>query len=597
MSATLSRPQPPPDVLVPETRPRRVRPGSRQAAWLAAGFALAFGVPFLLADTLELNRDLFYGLYALAVLLFVAAWARDGGLGRADLTRNWRWGVGLGAATAGLLALIVLRTDDATERPEGLQFAGAIVWRGVVYGVTDGVLLSVFPILAVFTAFAGTRLRQRRTGTVAVGLLALAASLAITAVYHLGYSDFRSEKVRKPIVGDMVWSAPTLLTLSPLGAPIAHAGLHVAAVVHSYDTDTFLPPHRSSAGYSRPDLQRKLDALVTGPRRIAPGAVAYVSGPRGTWIGSAGIANVAQGREMTTDARMRLESVSKIYTATIVHQLADERKLSLDDTLEQWLPGALPYGDKVRLTQLLTHTSGIPDDNVIIARPDHYLALIGDRKFRSELLRWAKKYRANPALEFSPAIWVRIAAAVPPLFRPGTSYHYSNTGFLLLGRVAEQATGTDIATIYDRRIFRPLGLVRSAWDPQGPIAGPHASGYRLGAEGRLLDTTDWHGGKGADGAVVADAEETGRFLVALMKERFFGPMTLAGMKYGGFWSGGNTLGCGADAYGHAGAGDGFKTEALVSGDGQRVAVLLLNGRGDGTDAVADKTIAELFCSA
>jgi D-alanyl-D-alanine carboxypeptidase len=313
-------------------------------------------------------------------------------------------------------------------------------------------------------------------------------------------------------------------------------------------------------------------------------------------MGSAGLANVARGTEMTTDARMRLESVSKIYTATIVHELAAEGRLSLDDTLEKWLPGALPYGDEVTLTQLLTHTSGIPDDNVLTARSDHYLALIGDRTFRSELLRFAKKYRANPALEFSPAIWLRIAAAVPPLFRPGTSYHYSNTGFDLLGRVAERATGTDIATLYERRLFRPLGLVRTAWDPQGPIAGTHASGYRVGPNGRLLDVTDWHGGKGAEGAVVANAAETARFLVALMKERFFGPLQLARMKYGGFWSGGNTLGCGADAYGHAGAGAGFKSEALVSGDGQTVAVLLLNGRGDRTDAAADKAIAELFCS-
>jgi hypothetical protein len=46
-----------------------------------------------------------------------------------------------------------------------------------------------------------------------------------------------------PLSGDLVWSAPTLLTLNPLGAPIAHVGLHTAAVVHSYDTDLFLPPH------------------------------------------------------------------------------------------------------------------------------------------------------------------------------------------------------------------------------------------------------------------------------------------------------------------------------------------------------------------
>jgi D-alanyl-D-alanine carboxypeptidase len=596
MPSTLVRPSPPrvaraqrPRPAVPP--PRRAR---RQAAWLALGFALAFTIPFVFADTLELNRDLYYGLYAAAVAAFVAAWARDSRFGRSTLTRNWRWGVALGAGAAAALVAVVLRTEDATGRPEGLRFVGAILWRGVLYGATDGVLLSVFPILAVFAALPG--LRRRRAGTIGVGALALVASLAMTAVYHVGYSDFRSEKLRKPVAGDVVWSAPTLFTLSPLGAPIAHAGLHVAAVVHSYDTDTFLPPHRSSAGYSRPDLQRKLDAFVTGPQRIAPGAVAYVSGPRGTWSGAAGLSNVARGREMTTDARMRLESVSKIYTATIVHQLAAEGKLSLDDTLEKWLPGLIPYGDEVTVSQLLTHTSGIPDDNVVSARFRDYLVLIEDPAFRSELLRLEKRYVADPALELSPEIWVRIAAAVPPRFRPGTNYEYSNTGFLLLGRVAEQATGTDIATLYERRIFRPLGLVRSAWDPQGPIAGPHASGYRVGPDGRLLDATDWHTAKGADGAVVADAEETARFLVALMKERFFGPLQLARMQHGGFWSGGNTLGCGADAYGHAGAGAGFKTEALVSGDGQRVAVLLLNGRGDQTDAAADNAIAELFCS-
>jgi hypothetical protein len=77
-----------------------------------------------------------------------------------------------------------------------------------------------------------------------MGAVALVASLLMTAVYHSGYSDFRSEKLRKPIAGDVVWSVPTLVTLNPIGAPIAHAGLHVSAVLHSYETETFLPPHR-----------------------------------------------------------------------------------------------------------------------------------------------------------------------------------------------------------------------------------------------------------------------------------------------------------------------------------------------------------------
>jgi hypothetical protein len=224
---------------------RRVDLRRRHWLWLLAGFPFAFAVPFLLADTLDLNRDLYYGLYALAVAGFLAAWARDTRLTRRDLLRNWRWGLALGAVAAGALAFIVVRTEDATDRPAGLELVAAILWRGVLYGATDGVLLSVFPILAVFAAFAGTRLRSRTAGKIAIGTIAMLASIGITAVYHLGYSDFRSEKVRKPIVGDVIWSSPTLVTLSPFGAPIAHVGLHVSAVVHSGETETYLPPHEN----------------------------------------------------------------------------------------------------------------------------------------------------------------------------------------------------------------------------------------------------------------------------------------------------------------------------------------------------------------
>jgi hypothetical protein len=144
---------------------------------------------------------------------------------------------------AALFAVVVLRTEDATARPDGLELIGAVVWRGVLYGLADGLLLSAFPILAVFAMFADTGLRRRIMGTIAIGLVALVASIAMTAVYHAGYSDFRSEKLRKPVAGDVVWSVPTLATLNPIGAPIAHAGLHTAAVLHSYETDTYLPPH------------------------------------------------------------------------------------------------------------------------------------------------------------------------------------------------------------------------------------------------------------------------------------------------------------------------------------------------------------------
>jgi hypothetical protein len=218
---------------------------SRHWAWLAAGLPVAFAIPFLFTDVVSVQRDVYYGIYGAAVLLFLGLWARSTHLDTAAvLRRKWRWAVVLGILFGGVMAFIVLR-EPATAHPHGLAFAGAITWRGLFYGAIDGLFLSSFPILATFAAFSATPLKERTRRAVAgIGALALALSLAFTAVYHLGYSDFRGPKLKKPVAGDVIWSAPTLLTLNPIGAPIAHVVQHVTAVTHSYDTKTFLPPHR-----------------------------------------------------------------------------------------------------------------------------------------------------------------------------------------------------------------------------------------------------------------------------------------------------------------------------------------------------------------
>jgi membrane protease YdiL (CAAX protease family) len=194
--STLERPRHGPSVVFPE----RSEPARRQWTWLVGGAAMAFAVPFVFADLLGINRDVYYGLYMLTVVGLCIAWARRTGV-RSTLLLNWRSGVGLGLAFAGVLAVIVLRSEEATSHPNGIGFAAAIVWRGVLYGVTDGLLLSVFPILLVFASFQRKRVWRRLHGRVAVGALALGASLAFTAVYHMGYPEFRGEKLRKPLAG------------------------------------------------------------------------------------------------------------------------------------------------------------------------------------------------------------------------------------------------------------------------------------------------------------------------------------------------------------------------------------------------------------
>ena len=205
---------------------------------------VGFLVPYVLADRIGLQRDVYYGVYAVSVAGLFIGWSRDTGQSLREMcARRWKLAMLLGLIAAGAMALLVTRQDVSGSHPGGLTLIGAIAWRGVVYGAADGLLLSAFPILLVFAALKNTRLRKRAGGVIAVGAVALVASMAMTAVYHAGYSDFRSSKLSKPLTGDLVWSIPTLATLNPIGAPIAHIGLHVSAVLHNYNSNLFLPPH------------------------------------------------------------------------------------------------------------------------------------------------------------------------------------------------------------------------------------------------------------------------------------------------------------------------------------------------------------------
>jgi hypothetical protein len=205
-----------------DARPARPAAAARRhVTWLVVGMAVSFLVPFVLADQIGLQKDVYYGIYGLAVIGLFIGWARDTGQSLTQMcARRWRLTLTLAAVFAGATVAIALRAEDAGPTPDGISLAGSILWRGLFYGAADGLLLSAFPILVVFAAFAGSHLRERRGGTVVIGAVALAASVLVTATYHLGYRDFRSSKVRKPMTGDLVWSVPTLVTLNPIGAPL-----------------------------------------------------------------------------------------------------------------------------------------------------------------------------------------------------------------------------------------------------------------------------------------------------------------------------------------------------------------------------------------
>ena len=222
--------------------------------------------------------------------------------------------------------------------------------------------------------------------------------------------------------------------------------------------------------------------------------------------------------------------------------------------------------------------SGLIDNNDVVnasgGAQRAYIERVRDVALRARILAISSRVDRNPATEFSPLWWIRLAAWQPLLFTPGSGFHYSNIGYDVLGLVAGRAGGKPLADLYRERIFEPLGLDATAYDPQGPIQGPHARGYGIEPDGTRFDASGWHAGVGAEGGIVSNAEETARFLVALMQGKLVDVRRVEAMKGDSLWFGGAATGCAGQAYGWSGGGSGYKTDVWVDGNGTRVAVLL-----------------------
>ena len=213
---------------------------ARHAAWFAFAAGVAFAVPFLGVSVLDLQHDLFYLLYFAATACVLLGYVRAE---HVDVRRiaghAWPWSLGLGVVV-GIAEIVNVLGRDATDRPDGAYFAFEILWRGVTYGAVDALLLSVLPGLVAYGIFRG------RVGGIVGKLrftaLALPLVLLITATYHLGYPQYREDGVGQPEIGNTIISVPMFATANPIGAVAAHATMHTTAVVHSYETDVFLPP-------------------------------------------------------------------------------------------------------------------------------------------------------------------------------------------------------------------------------------------------------------------------------------------------------------------------------------------------------------------
>ncbi|WP_206739334.1 serine hydrolase domain-containing protein [Streptomyces sp. L2] len=337
--------------------------------------------------------------------------------------------------------------------------------------------------------------------------------------------------------------------------------------------------------------RKAIEAQVTAG---IPGVTATVRDARGTWSATAGVGDLRTHRPRSTADRYRVGSITKTFVSTVMLQLEAEGRLSLDDTVEKWLPGVVDGhgndGRRITLRRLLNHTSGIYDYTVDPGFDADYFQKDGFFEHRYD--------------DVTPQHLVAIAMRHAPVFAPGAKWEYSNTNYILAAMIIKKVTGHSYGTEITRRIIRPLHL-RATSVPGTRVTVPHPSsrGYsKLGpsADGPTYDVTTLNPSFAySAGEMISDSADLDRFYSALLRGRLLPAKQLKEMKttvkidgvpnirYGLALTD-TRLSCGVHVWGHNGGIQGSVSTAMTTADGRHSLALNFNGDWTGDlDAVSE----------
>jgi D-alanyl-D-alanine carboxypeptidase len=202
------------------------------------------------------------------------------------------------------------------------------------------------------------------------------------------------------------------------------------------------------------------------------------------------------------NAVFRIGSVTKQFTAAAIMKLAEQGKLSLDDSLSGYVREFDTGGRRVTIRQLLNHTSGVPS---YTSQPE-FMSKFAPRELSDEEL-------------------LTIVAGVDFDFEPGEKWNYSNTGYYLLGMVAAKASGKPFGAFLRDEFFEPLGLSRTYYGADRAIVPHRAQGYEYHAGSREFanDEPISMNVPGAAGAMWSTAGDLIRWQIALTEGRAVSP--------------------------------------------------------------------------
>jgi D-alanyl-D-alanine carboxypeptidase len=321
-------------------------------------------------------------------------------------------------------------------------------------------------------------------------------------------------------------------------------------------------------------VDRALSQLVASPGGPPGVAVVIQRGPSMT-LQTAGTSTVGTTRSPALDDHMRLASVAKAFSGAVALSLVHDKLLSLGDTIGQRLPSLPSAWKNVTLTELLNHTSGIPD-------------FTASQQFRQALM-------AAPLTAPPPSTLLSYVSAQPLQFKPGSRYHYSNSDNIIIGLMAEAATGRSYETLLQDRVYGPFGLAQTSLPRDAAISAPLIHGFALEPGQPPQDATGVFaaGWAWASGGIVSTPKDANTFIRAYARgteadaatraQQFHFTQNASSQPPG---PGANSAGLGifryqtscGTVYGHTGNTAGYTQFVAATSDGSRSVTVSVNAQ-------------------
>lgn len=307
----------------------------------------------------------------------------------------------------------------------------------------------------------------------------------------------------------------------------------------------------------------RLDEVVQAyvPDRFM-GNVLIARGDEIVFAKSYGSANLEWNQPHTADSKFRIGSVTKQFTAAAILLLEEQGRLKTSDLLSKHLPNTPDAWKDITLHHLLSHQAGLPNFTA---------------------LPW---YAENMAKPSTADATIAIIRDLPLEFTPGSEFRYSNSGYVVLGRVVELVSGLSYENFLRNNIFTPLGMTNSGYDSSTRVIPNRASGYAPGPiNAAYVDMSVPHGA-GALYSTAADLHRwneglfDGKLLSAASLEKMTAP-NLSDYAYGVIVNNTN----GVKRVGHSGGIQGFNSALAYYPEERLTLVVLSNINGPGADTI------------